>query len=47
LPTSNNSDFPISFYRGLPGTSMNQIADNLSDYLALKKIEHWLQKNSI
>lgn len=45
LPTSNNSDFSISFSQGIPGISMSQIADNLCDYLALKKIEQWIQKN--
>jgi len=47
LPTSNMSDFSICFFQGIPGTSMDQIADNLCDYIALKKIEQWLQKNSI
>lgn len=47
LPTSDNSDFFISFSQGIQGTSMNEIADNLCDYLALKKIEKWAQNNSI
>jgi hypothetical protein len=45
LPTSNGSVVSTSFFQGIPGTSMNQVADNLCDYLALKKIEHWVQIN--
>ena len=46
LPTSNKNDLSISYFQGLPGITMGQVADNLCDYIALKKIEEWFQKKS-
>jgi len=37
--------FPVSF-NDVPGLSVNELAETLSEYFTLKKIENWLEKNA-
>jgi hypothetical protein len=36
---------PVSF-NDVPGLSVNELAETLSEYFTLKKIENWLEKNA-